>query len=124
MRKIMMLAATTVLVATLTLFYPAAAAAQTTPPAAPSGLTAMGVSTSAITIAWTDNSDNETWFEIEYCAGSGCTDFAMIGIIMAGGTNATQSNLGKNKTYTYRVRAYNNAGYSAYSNTATGTTLR
>ena len=124
MRKTMTLAATTVLVATLTLFFPSAAAAQLTPPAAPSALTATAVSQTAITIAWTDNSDNETWFEIEYCAGSGCTDFAKIGIVMAGGTNATQSNLAKNKTYTYRVRAYNDAGYSAYSNTASGTTLR
>jgi hypothetical protein len=41
----------------------------------------------------------------------------------ANATNATISGLGKNKTYTYRVRAYNAAGDSEYSNTATATTL-
>ena len=99
-------------------------AAQLTIPVAPSNLTATATSTSSMYLAWTDNSDNEEWFKIEQCQGLGCTDFAVVGYIYIGGTNATITNLAKNKTYTYRVRASNAAGDSDYSNTAAATTLR
>jgi hypothetical protein len=100
------------------------AAPQLTIPADPSGLTATAISTSSITVNWVDNSDNESGFKIEMCQGSGCTDFVTAGYVSAGSTNATASALSKNKTYTFRVRAYNDAGNSDYSNTAWATTLR
>lgn len=99
------------------------AAAQATIPAAPTDLTAAGISTSSIRIAWTDNSSDEDGFKIEHCQGSGCTDFVQLATVGVNATNATISGLGKNKTFTYRVRAYNSAGNSGYSNTATATTL-
>ena len=99
-------------------------AAQLTIPAAPDGLTATAASSNTIWLAWTDNSDNEERFKIEMCQGSGCTDFVVAGYISAGGTNASVSNLAKNKTYTFRVRASNGAGDSDYSNVAWATTLR
>ena len=102
----------------------AAAGAQSLAPAAPSDLVAVGVSTSAITISWTDNSSDELGFEIEHCQGTDCTDFVHLATMSANATNATISGLGKNKTYTYRVRARNDAGDSAYSNSAWATTLR
>ena len=67
---------------------------------------------------------NEDGFKIEHCAGSGCTAFVRLATVGANATNATISSLGKNKTFTYRVCAYNGAGDSIYSNTATATTLR
>ena len=116
----------TLLVLTLALHHAgtAAAAAQLLTPTAPSGLTATAISDTTIVIEWTDNSDNEDGFKIEQCQGSGCTDFVVAGYVSSGATNATATNLAKNKTYTYRVRAYNTAGNSDYSNTAWATTLR
>ena len=125
MRKPTLLS-TTLLVLTLALHHAGGGtvAAQFLTPTAPSGLTATPVSVNTITIEWTDNSDNEAGFKIEQCQGLGCTDFAVAGYVTAGATNATATNLAKNKTYTYRVRAYNDAGNSDYSNTAWATTLR
>src|SRR5262249_50833246 len=42
-------------------------------PKAPTNLAATAVSTREISLAWTDNSNNETGFEIDRCAGSGCS---------------------------------------------------
>ncbi len=91
-------------------------------PNAPTSLAATAVSTSQINLSWTDNSGNETGFKIERCTGSGCTNFAQIATVSANVYNNT--GLSKNTTYTYRVRAYNAAGNSAYSNTIARKTLR
>lgn len=37
-----------------------------TPPIAPAGLTANAVSPTRVSLSWTDNSNNETWFIVEY----------------------------------------------------------
>ncbi|HYY57416.1 MAG TPA: fibronectin type III domain-containing protein [Pyrinomonadaceae bacterium] len=99
-------------------------AAQDSIPLEPSELTATEVTSSSITISWRDNSSDEVGFKIERCGGSNCTDFVQIGSMPAGVTNITDWGLGKNKTFKYRVRAYNAAGDSAYSNIAVGTTTR
>ncbi|MFN7927357.1 MAG: glycoside hydrolase family 44 protein [Blastocatellia bacterium] len=87
-------------------------------PAAPSNLTATAASTTQINLSWKDNAINETGFKIERCTGSGCTNFTQITTVSAGVNSYAQTGLNKNTTYTYRVRAYNSAGNSAYSNTA------
>jgi hypothetical protein len=84
----------------------------------------MAVSTSQINLSWTDNSGNETGFKIERCTGSGCTNFAQIATVGANVRSYNNTGLNKNTTYTYRVRAYNAAGNSTYSNTVAGKTLR
>ena len=101
-----------------------AIAAQDSIPLEPSELTVTEVSSSSISISWRDNSSDEVGFRIERCGGSNCTDFVLIGSMPAGVTNITDWGLGKNKTFKYRVRAYNSAGDSAYSNIAAGTTTR
>ena len=95
-----------------------------TPPTAPSGLTATAVSRSQIDLRWTDNSGNESGFRIERCQGSGCTNFVQIAEIGANATSFANTGLARRTTYTYRVRAYNAAGNSLYSNTASATTRK
>ncbi|HYH84395.1 MAG TPA: S8 family serine peptidase, partial [Pyrinomonadaceae bacterium] len=91
-------------------------------PNAPSNLRVTNTKTNSISIAWTDNSTNETGFRIERCTGSTCTNFAEIGTVGANVTSATNSGLARRTTYRYRVRAYNSGGNSAYSNIVNGTT--
>jgi fibronectin type 3 domain-containing protein len=91
------------------------------PPAA-SNLTATAVSSSQINLVWSDNSSNEDGFKIERCQGSGCNNFTQITTVSANVTNYNNSGLSSNTTYLYRVRAYNNAGDSGYSNTASAAT--
>ncbi|HEX5706850.1 MAG TPA: S8 family serine peptidase, partial [Pyrinomonadaceae bacterium] len=91
-------------------------------PAAPSNLRVTATASRSITIAWNDNSNNETGFKIERCTGATCTNFAQIGTVGANATGATNSNLSRRTTYRYRVRSYNAVGNSAYSNIVNGTT--
>jgi hypothetical protein len=92
-------------------------------PAAPSALSATAVSASQINLTWSDNSNNETGFSIERCTGTGCTNFTQIATAVAGVASYSSTGLTASTAYTYRVRAYNGAVYSAYSNTAAATTL-
>jgi hypothetical protein len=93
------------------------------PPAAPTGLTATVVSSSQINLQWTDNSSNETGFKIERCEGSSCGSFSQIATVGANVKTYSNTGLKAYTSYTYRVRAYNAGGDSAYSNTASATTL-
>ena len=93
------------------------------PPAAPSSLSATAVSTTQINLTWLDNASNEDGFKIERCSGSGCTNFAQIAQVGPGVVNYSNTGLTSSTNYTYRVSAYNIAGNSSYSNTASATTL-
>ena len=92
-------------------------------PAAPGGLTATAVSKSQINLAWTDNSGfNEDGFKIERSQNG--TSWTQIGTVGPDVTTYASTGLSANKTYFYRVRAYNVLGNSAYSNTASAKTLK
>jgi subtilisin len=93
-------------------------------PAAPTNLAAAAVSKSQINLTWTDNASNETGFKIERCKGSTCTNFTQIATVGPGITSYQNTGLASNTTYRFRVRAYNAAGNSAYSNIAAATTPR
>jgi List-Bact-rpt repeat protein/fibronectin type III domain protein len=91
------------------------------PPAAPSSLTATAASTSDVTIAWVDNSNDETAFKIERSL-----DGVVFSQIATVGTNVTvyaDSALAAATTYWYRVRASNATGDSLFSNVASAMTL-
>jgi uncharacterized delta-60 repeat protein len=95
------------------------------PPAAPTNLTATPVSPNQINLQWIDNSNNETGFIIERCDRSNkCVNFVQI--VQTGENVTTFANTGLTAAtnYTYRVRAFNANGNSAYSNTAKAKTPR
>jgi hypothetical protein len=94
--------------------------AATSIPAAPNALTATAVSPSQINLSWTDNSNNEDGFKIERSGnGSGWTQIATVGPNVR---TYSSTGLVATKTYSYRVRAYNVLGNSAYSNSASAKT--
>jgi hypothetical protein len=95
-------------------------ASPTNPPAAPSVLMATAVSSTQINLAWTDNADNEAGFKIERALDG--VSFTQIATTGADVTTYSNSGLTASTTYTYRVRAYNAAGNSGYSNTDSATT--
>lgn len=86
-------------------------------PAAPSGLD-LSAKKGSLTLSWNDNANNETGFLIERSINGGA--FTQIAQVGANVRTFTNSGLNKNTTYTYRVRAFNANGNSAYSNTASG----
>ncbi len=91
-------------------------------PAAPSNLTGEAVSVSQINLGWTDNANNEDVFKIERSLdGKNFTEIATVG---ANVTGYSDGNLMRDTFYSYRVRAYNAAGYSAFSNTVKRKTRR
>ena len=92
-----------------------------TAPAAPDNLIATALSSSRIDLAWTDNSTNESGFAIERASGTG--SFSSIASVGANVTTYTNTGLTASTAYTYRVRATNSVGNSAYSNAASATTL-
>jgi hypothetical protein len=76
----------------------------------------------SIHLTWSDNSFNSDGFEIERrFADSGV--FSFIALVASHETWYTDDNLAHNTTYCYRVRAYNRAGESSYSNEFCATTL-
>jgi hypothetical protein len=90
----------------------------------PSGLDATAVSSSRIDVNWVDNSSNESAFAIERCDGSPCsTSFTQIASVGANVTTYADTGLSAGATFSYRVRAQNAGGSSAYSNTDSATTL-
>lgn len=89
-------------------------------PSAPSLLSATVISSTQLSLAWTDNANNEEGFKIERKTGASGT-FAVIATV----TTASYQNTGltADTTYYYRVYAYNSAGNSNYSEEANANTL-
>ncbi|MGD8483026.1 MAG: zinc-dependent metalloprotease family protein, partial [Gammaproteobacteria bacterium] len=103
--------------ATVAAFRPSAAA---TPPVDPSGLSATAASHERIDLAWFDNSGDESGFRVERSSdGVSFTEIATLGV---NSTSYADSGLTASTVYYYRVRAYNGAGNSGYTNTDSATT--
>ncbi|MDB6173270.1 MAG: metallophosphoesterase [Chthoniobacteraceae bacterium] len=86
-------------------------------PAAPTNLAAVAVSNSQTRLLWTDNAQNELGYRIERSKENG--PFAPIAIAGRNTTTFLSAGLKPGKSYSYRVRAFNNQGASSYSNVAT-----
>lgn len=97
------------------------ATAPPTAPAGPSGLAATANSSSQITLTWVDNANNEDGFTLERSTDG--SSFTPIATVAANATGGVDTALAAATTYYYRVRAFNGVGPSAYSNTASATTL-
>lgn len=83
-------------------------------PAVPSNLAASVVSYKAISLAWTDNSNNETGFEI-WRSTNATSGFAPVGLAPANAATFTDSvALSPATTYYYQLRAVGQYGESAF----------
>jgi hypothetical protein len=91
------------------------------PPSTPDGLFASVISATRVDLSWTD-STNEDRFDVERCAGTGCSSFAKIGQSAANVLTYSDITAVAATTYRYRVQAVNTGGVSGYSNIATATT--
>lgn len=88
-----------------------------TAPAAPSSLLASIAGATSITLDWTDNSDNESGFEIQKRFGL-TGEWITVDRVRADTVQYTVPGLISKSSYYFRVRAYNSAGNSAWSNEA------
>jgi subtilisin family serine protease len=90
---------------------------------APTGLSAVENSRTAIDLSWTDNVADETAYHIERSA-DGSTDWTEIHVAAADTTTYQDTSLKCGTTYYYRVRAYRSSDtrYSDYSNTSNAST--
>jgi hypothetical protein len=69
----------------------------------------MAGSSTSVSLTWQDNSNNETGFLVERSTNGG-RSWTQIGQVCANVTSFTDTSVTKNKTYCYRVRAYNAGG--------------
>lgn len=95
--------------------------AQAGGPDAPSDLAATAESRRRIALRWQDNSSSELVFEIERSRYS-TASFEQIATVGAEVTTYSDIGVDSGMAYYYRVRAYNDAGHSAYSNLAASST--
>ena len=74
-----------------------------------------------LTLTWSDNSSNENGFNIERRVGTTGT-YAQMASVGINVNSYIDTNLLDSTTYCYRVKSYNSAGSSAYSNEGCATT--
>ncbi len=95
----------------------------TPPPAAPANpavTVSSAAPSSALVVSWADQSANEDRFRVERSADG--VSWALAGNASPNATSFTDSGLAAATTYSYRVRAENTGGESAYAGPASGAT--
>ena len=88
-------------------------------PTAPSSLGVSALSADTARLAWADVATDESGFSVERSANG--VDFAEVATLAAGAAGFTDTGLTPRASYWYRVRDFNGAGYSGYSDTASVT---
>ena len=89
-------------------------------PLPPGDLDSFLYTSATVRLIWTDNSADETGFQIERKVGSGA--YATLATVAAGTELYDDAGLSSGTRYTYRVRAINDDGVSAWSGETTRTT--
>lgn len=90
-------------------------------PTAPTSPSATALSSSSISVAWTDASSDETGFEVERSA-DGSTGWTNRTTTAANATSYSDTGLSASTQYFYRVRAVNGSGNSSYTSNVNATT--
>jgi hypothetical protein len=85
------------------------------PPAAPSALSGVALSGARVRLTWTDNATDELGFRIQRARGARGA-WMRIASVGADVTRFVDRSVVPGKVYRYRVRAYNEAGRSPWSN--------
>jgi len=88
----------------------------------PSGLTATAISKTEIDLAWTDNSSDETGFNVQRATDSGFTQNVTNTLVAANSTSYADTGLTPGTTYYYQVLARNADADSAYCTPANAKT--
>lgn len=97
-------------------------------PTQPTVLSYFSLTQNSIYLGWSDNSTNEKGFTLERCRGSQAVcdanpgAWGAIATLAANVSTYADSGLSPEVTYSWRVRAFNAAGVSPYSNTLAVTT--
>jgi hypothetical protein len=89
---------------------------QTIPPA-PSSLVASYLERKGINLTWKDQSQNEEGFEIYKSTNMG--SFVSLAKVSAQATTFLDQNFTQGSVYSYRIMAFNSAGFSDFSNSVT-----
>jgi fibronectin type 3 domain-containing protein len=89
-------------------------------PTVPSGLGGAPLTATSVGLAWTNNATNQTGFRLDRANDPGFTQGLITQLLPATPNSFTDTaaGLAPGSTFYYRIRAYNNAGDSANSNTA------
>ncbi len=90
-----------------------ALAVPTSAPAAPTGLSVVAEEVDRVRLAWTDASDDESWFEVERTRPGDVV--AIVASLPPGSTDWTDSAPAPDRIATYRVRSGNVAGASPWT---------
>jgi PKD repeat protein/murein DD-endopeptidase MepM/ murein hydrolase activator NlpD len=93
----------------------------TDPPGVPLNLQVTGATSSSLTLSWEHDGDNEQGFDLQRSPAGAGTWTGLPGPAAAS-TGYTDTGLDADTGYDYRIRAWNAAGASAWSNIATGAT--
>lgn len=97
-------------------FFHLAHAQEVNPPADPANIAGSALSYWQMNLNWSDNSDNEAYFEIERAINGSSEPFILLDTVGANITIYKDEYLTPETEYCYRVRAVNQAGNSGYSN--------
>ena len=84
------------------------------PDGSPTNLGILSISRNRVHIGWIDNATNESGYSVERKIGADGV-FFQIATTSAGAANYLDSGLTSETKYYYRVRAFNDSGYSSYS---------
>jgi titin len=99
-----------------------AIATKRAPPAAPSSLLATAILSNQVALTWTNNATDAETFKLERKKAG--DEYTQILSLSAYNTSYIDtSNIEPDTTYYYRIRAYNEGGFSTYSNEVPVTTL-